>query len=161
MPNCKVHPAAEGGPIEVPEVASIVLLFFFKFRARKVDCALTTTSASCWPKAFTPRPMITTPFQRECIMLGRQTTPRGHTVRRALEAKNRRIPLPKPKYGPACHEPNECFTEAGTARDATLQVGAVLANEAPAATALPSAAHARLEAPPLEVLNAYMGDDAI
>ena len=79
----------------------------------------------------------------------------------AAEARNRRIPLPKLKYAPACQDPNECFPEARRPRDATLQDDDVVATDAPAATALPSTAPARLDAPPPEVLFEYMWDDAI
>ena len=82
----------------------------------------------------------------------------------AAEARNRRIPLRKQKYAPAGQDPNECFREARRARDATLQDGEVVGNDAPAATgasALPSTAPARLDAPPPEVLFEYMWDDAI
>ena len=82
----------------------------------------------------------------------------------AAEARNRRIPLRKQKYAPAGQDPNECFREARRARDATLQDDDVVANDAPAATAAsahPSPAPARLDAPPPEVLFEYMWDDAI
>ena len=85
----------------------------------------------------------------------------------AAEARNRRIPLRKQKYAPAGQDPNECFREARRARDATLQDGEVVGNDAPAATTaiaptgLPSTAPARLDAPPPEVLFEYMWDDAI
>ena len=42
-------------------------LFIF-FRRRSVGCALSTTSASCWPTAFTHWPIGTAPFQREWSM---------------------------------------------------------------------------------------------
>ena len=79
----------------------------------------------------------------------------------AAEARNRRIPLRKQKYAPAGQDPNECFREARRARDATLQDDDVVATDAHAATALPSTAPARLDAPPPEVLFEYMWDDAI
>ena len=79
----------------------------------------------------------------------------------ATVARNRRIPLRKQKYAPAGQDPNECFREARRARGATLQDGDVVATDAPAATALPSTAPARLDAPPPEVLFEYIWDDAI
>ena len=78
----------------------------------------------------------------------------------AAEARNRRIPLRKQKYAPAGQDPNEFFREARRPRDATLQDDAVVANDAPAATALASTAPARRDAPPPEVLFEYMWDDA-
>ena len=79
----------------------------------------------------------------------------------AAEARNRRIPLRKQKYGPAGQDPNECFPEARRAPDPTLQDGDVVANDPPAATALPSTAPARLDAPSSAVLCEYMLDDAL
>ena len=76
----------------------------------------------------------------------------------AVEARNRRIPLRKQKYAPAGQDPNECFGEERRARDATLQDGEVVANDAPV---LPSTAPARLDAPAPEVLFEYIWDDAI
>ena len=85
----------------------------------------------------------------------------------AAEAMNRRIPPRKQKYAPAGQDPNECFPEDRRARDATLQDGELVVNDAPATTApnaptgLPSTAPARLDARPPEVLFQYMWEEAI
>ncbi|KAF0157039.1 MAG: hypothetical protein FD188_2834 [Ignavibacteria bacterium] len=79
----------------------------------------------------------------------------------AAEARNRLIPLLKQKYAPAGQDRNECFSEARRARDGTVQDGDVVAIDPPAATALPSTAPFRLNAPPPEVIFEYMWDDAI
>ena len=79
----------------------------------------------------------------------------------SAEARNRRIPLRKKKYAPAGQNPNECFRKARRAREASLEDGEVVANDAPAATALLPTAAARLDAPPPEVLFEYISDDAI
>ena len=78
----------------------------------------------------------------------------------AAEARNRRIPLRKQNYAPAGQDPKECFRVARRARDATLQDSDVGTKAVPAATALPSTAPARVDAPPPEVLYEYMWDDA-
>ena len=105
--------------------------------------------------------MGTTAFQREWCMTRRQAEAGATRVRTAAEARNRRIPLRKQKYGPAGPDPNECFPQARRAGDATLQDDDVVATDAPVATALPSTAPARLDAPPLEVLFEYMWDAGI
>ena len=79
----------------------------------------------------------------------------------SAEARNHRIPLRKHRYARTGQDPKECFPEARRARDATLQDDDMVANDAPAATALPSTAPARPDAPPPEVLFEYIWDDAL
>ena len=73
-------------------------------------------------------------------------------VRTTAMSRNRRIALRKPKYAPAGDYQNECLNEARRATDATLQACDVVANDAPAATALPYSAPVGLDAAPAEVL---------
>ena len=119
-------------------------------------CALSTTSASCWQTAFTlayghhavpPRVEHDAPAGGDDGATG---------VLTAAEARNRRIPLRKQKYAPAGQDTNQCFSGARRACDTTLQDGDVVANHAPAATALPSTAPPRLDAPTPVVLYEYI-----
>ena len=50
----------------------------------------------------------------------------------AADARKRRIPLRKQKYAPGGPHPNECFCEAGPARDATLLDGDLVSRDQPA-----------------------------
>ena len=60
----------------------------------------------------------------------------------AADARNCRMPLRNQKYVPAGQHPNEGVLEAGRSRYATLQDDSLIANDAPAATALRSTAPA-------------------
>ena len=79
----------------------------------------------------------------------------------AAEARNRRIQLRKQQYAPVRQDPNECFSEARRARDATMPDDDVTTGDAPSVAALPSTAPARIVAPPPEVLYEYMWEDSI
>ena len=79
----------------------------------------------------------------------------------ASEARNRRIPLRKHKYGPSGPDLNLCFPEALQAWEATLQDNAMVDSDRPPAVALLSSAPAGLDARQPEVHFDYMCADAI
>ena len=118
-----------------------------------MSCAHSMTSASCWQTGIHTlaygHQAIPTRVVHDAPAGAADGATRVHT---AAEARNRRIPLRKQKYAPAGQDPNECFREARRAREATLQDGHVVGNDAPPATALHSSAPAGVDPRPPEVL---------